>query len=68
MAYEYEHRPPTATDQGVGSVADVYVARDLSQRVEPSHEFLTALEKLSSSTQAVVRRLIDQGFENVIRK
>jgi flagellar basal body rod protein FlgC len=68
MAYEYELQNPSDDETGVGGVADVYVVRDLSQRVEPSPEFLAALQNLSASTQAVVRSLIADGFEKAVRK
>jgi hypothetical protein len=66
MTYEYEHRPETG--EGTAKVADVYVVRDASQRVAPSREFLAAAGRLSPLTQAVLRRLLDVGFQSVVRK
>ena len=66
MSYEYQHRPETGED--TAKVADIYVVRDTSQRVAPSREFLAAVERLSPLTQAVLRRLVDVGFQSVVRK
>ena len=66
MTYDYEHRPTSAMDDGVGGVANIYLVRDLSQQVQPSQEFLDALKNVSSSTQAVVKSVIEQGLDEVI--
>ena len=66
MAYEYEHQP--VTGEGTANVADVYVVRDAARRITPSPEFLAAISRLSPLTQAVMRRLIEAGFQSVVRK
>jgi hypothetical protein len=68
MTYEYEHRPPTPTGDGVAKVADLYVVRDGSKRITPSHEFLAAVERLTAPARSVIRCLIDVGFESLVRK
>lgn len=66
MPYEYERQ--TVTDERATKVADVYVVRDASRRIMPSPEFLAAIGRLSPATQAVVRRLIEAGFQGAVRK
>ncbi len=70
MTYGYEHRPATPTGEGVAQVADVYVVRgvDAAEHPGPSPELLAAVERLSPAVQALIRRLIDVGFQGVVRK
>ena len=60
-------RPTGHAVSNVADVADVCVVRD-STRIEPSREFVAAVERLRAPAQAVVRRLLEVGFQNVIQK
>lgn len=72
MTYAYEHRSATAADEGVAKVADVYVVRGVEAEAGghpgPSPELLAAVKRLSPEVQALVHRLIEVGFQAVVRK
>ena len=70
MAYEFEHQPATPTGEGVAKIADIYVVRgvDAAEHLVPSPELLAAVKRLSPGAQALMQRLIDVGFQAVVRK
>jgi len=64
MPYEYDQERSPAQ----GDVADIYVVRGVEQRLQPSREFLAALERLSPAGHSMVQELIKVGFEAMVRK
>ena len=66
MAHEYEHQRLTSED-GI-EVADVYVVRDTTRQITPSPEFVTAIERLPPAAQAIMRRVLERGFQGLLRK